>query len=202
VFGDEHRPHTDHAADQDADLRWLWRMPRRRLDAECVHDALWSAAGRLNLRMGGPSDRQFDMRPGRHVTPLVDYGLFPVADQPTQRRSVYRFLFRTLPDPFMEALDCPAGDQIVAARGNGITVQQALALWNNAQSLTAAERLATRVQEETRERPTQIDRLFWLLLSRPPAADEARQFAAYTERHGLSNACRVLVNLNEFVFLD
>ena len=26
--------------------------------------------------MGGPSDRQFDLQPGIHVTPRVDYGKF------------------------------------------------------------------------------------------------------------------------------
>ena len=29
-------------------------------------------------------------------------------DQPEmRRRSIYRFVFRTLPDPFMDSLDCP-----------------------------------------------------------------------------------------------
>jgi hypothetical protein len=75
---------------------------------------------------------QFDLQPGIHVTPRVDYTKFDVSSLTARRRSVYRFLFRTLPDPFMDALDCPAGDQLTPARNASVTVQQALAMWNNA----------------------------------------------------------------------
>ena len=51
----------------------LWRMNRRRLDAESVHDAMLQAAGQLDTTMGGPSVRQFGSSPGVHVTPVVDY---------------------------------------------------------------------------------------------------------------------------------
>ena len=112
----------------DADNRLLWRMNRTRLDAESVRDAVLAFSGRLDLRMGGPSDRQFDLKPGIHVTPKVDYSKFDPNSGLGRRRSIYRFLFRTLPDPFMDSLDCPSGDQITPVRGNSVTVQQALAL--------------------------------------------------------------------------
>ena len=123
-------------------------MNRIRLDAECVRDAMLATSGQLDLRMGGPSDRQFDLKPGRHVTPVIDYGLFDLSGPAGQRRSIYRFLFRTLPDPFMEALDCPAGDQILPARTNSVTVQQVLAMWNDALVLKQAENLASRLKTE------------------------------------------------------
>ncbi len=91
----------------DVENRLLWRMPRTRLDAEVIRDCMLSLSGQLDLRMGGPSDRQFDLKPGRHVTPIIDYSLFDPNSVLAKRRSIYRFLFRTLPDPFMEALDCP-----------------------------------------------------------------------------------------------
>jgi hypothetical protein len=90
---------ADRAAAVDADNQLLWRMNRTRLDAECVRDAVLAMAGQLDRRMGGPSDRQFDLKPGRHVTPVIDYGKFDLASPAGQRRSIYRFLFRTLPDP-------------------------------------------------------------------------------------------------------
>ena len=108
----------------DSDNRLLWRMNRTRLDAECIHDAILTTTGKLDLTMGGPSDRQFALSPGSHVTPIIDYRDFDVDGAAARRRGVYRFLFRTLPDPFQDALDCPSGDQITPARGNSVTVQQ------------------------------------------------------------------------------
>ena len=70
-----------------------------------MRDSLLAISGRLDLRMGGPSDRQFGLEPGIHVTPKVDYAAFDLDSDAGRRRSIYRFLFRTLPDPFMEALD-------------------------------------------------------------------------------------------------
>jgi len=167
-----------------------------------VRDAVLAMAERLDLRMGGPSDRQFDLQPGRHVTPLVDYNKFDVDSPAGQRRSVYRFLFRTLPDPFMEALDCPAGDQMTPVRTNSVTVQQALALWNDAFLLRQCEHLAARLQ---RDQPTTAERValaFRLVLTREATPEETTQFAAYADRHGLANLCRVLLNSNEFVFVE
>ena len=66
------------------------------------------------------------------VAPTVDYAAYDWCKMKSHRRSIYRFVWRGIPDPFMEALDCPAGDQLTAARNNSVTVQQALAMWNTA----------------------------------------------------------------------
>jgi Protein of unknown function (DUF1549)/Protein of unknown function (DUF1553)/Planctomycete cytochrome C len=186
----------------DADNRLLWRMNRTRLDSECVHDAILSATGRLDLRMGGPSDRQFALSPGIHVTPNVDYNVFDIDSDTARRRSVYRFLFRTLPDPFHDALDCPSGDQMTPARANSVTVQQALALWNNAFVLRQAEHLAARIESQAGTTDQQIDLAVQLVLSRPSTEIERSKFGAYAAKYGLSNACRLLFNSNEFMFVD
>ncbi|MBL9162177.1 MAG: PSD1 domain-containing protein [Planctomycetaceae bacterium] len=190
-----------HAASADVGNRLLWRMNRTRLDAECVHDAILASTGRLDLRMGGPSDRQFALTPGHHVTPIIDYRDFDVDSDAARRRSVYRFLFRTLPDPFQDALDCPSGDQITPVRGNSVTVQQALALWNNAFVLRQAELLAMRLANEAGTTAEQIELAVELTLGRA-AADERRSLTEYAEEHGMANACRLLLNANEFVFVD
>jgi hypothetical protein len=190
------------AAAIDADNRLLWRMNRTRLDAECIHDAILTTTGRLDLRMGGPSDRQFALTPGHHVTPIVDYRDFDVDSDAARRRSVYRFLFRTLPDPFQDALDCPSGDQITPARGNSVTVQQALALWNSAFVLRQAEHLAARLEAQAQTTAEQIDLAVELTLGRSATTEERQSLAAYAEEHGMPNMCRVLFNANEFVFVD
>ncbi len=104
----------------DADNVYLWRMHQTQLDAEMVRDAVLQVSGQLDLTMGGPSVKHFVERPGIHRTPKVDYLAFD-SDQPAaRRRAVYRFLFRTVPDPFMDALDCPDGSQFTAVRSHSM----------------------------------------------------------------------------------
>ena len=188
----------------DADNALLWRMNRSRLDAEAVRDTLLEASGTLDLRMGGPGDRQFDLQPGIHVTPKVDYARFDRDSEAGSRRSLYRFLFRTLPDPFMDALDCPAGDQLTPVRTSGITVQQALALWNDELVLRQAARLAASLQRELPDRGMEqhlavaVERLY----ARPARPSDLAELLPYARRHGLAATCRLLFNSNEFIFVD
>ncbi|PYM13067.1 MAG: hypothetical protein DME18_09840, partial [Verrucomicrobia bacterium] len=186
----------------DQDNRLLWRMNRTRLDAEQVRDAILQISGCVDLRMGGPSDMQFDLQPGIHVTPKVDYTKFDVASPAARRRSVYRFLFRTLPDPFLDALDCPAGDQLTPVRNAGVTVQQALAMWNSAFVAYYAERFAARLESLAKPARDRIALACELALNRPPSREEIEDFAAYAEKHGFANLCRLILNSNEFMFIN
>ncbi len=190
------------AVAEDVDNRFLWRMNRTRLDAECVRDAVLAISGRLDLRMGGPSDRQFDLRPGIHVTPIVDYAKFDLDSPAGRRRSIYRFLFRTLPDPFMESLDCPSGDQITPQRANSVTVQQALAMWNDAFIARHCEHIAARLSSGGDSTAEQVDALAQSTLGREPRDGERDELIAYAERHGMANLCRLLLNTNEFLFVN
>lgn len=196
------RPATDPAALRDSENQYLWRMNRVRLDAESIRDAMLAIAGQLDLRMGGPSDRQFTLRPGSHVTPIIDYSQFDLAGPGANRRSVYRFLFRTLPDPFMESLDCPAGDALTPVRDNSVTVQQALALWNDALVARRSEQFAARLRSISPTPSEQVLAAMNLACGRPPTAEELAELVAYAQRHGLENLCRVIFNLNEFVFVN
>src|SRR6185503_1862986 len=163
---------------RDADNRWLWRMNRSRLDAESIHDALLQITGRLDLTMGGPSDRQFALSPGIHVTPMVDYGKFDVDSADGRRRSVYRFLFRTLPDPFMDSLDCPEGSQLTATRGASVTALQALSMFNNQFVVRQSQHLAERAVAEASSLPDQVRLACELTLGRSPSAEESAEWNA------------------------
>ena len=43
---------------------------------------------------------------------MLDYAGFDVDSPGDRRLSIYRFVFRTLPDPFMDAMDCPDASQL------------------------------------------------------------------------------------------
>jgi hypothetical protein len=52
------------------------------------------------------------------------------------------------------------------------------------------------------ERAGSVEAAFRLALAREPTADAKRELEEYAKRYGLPNASRVILNLNEFVFVD
>jgi hypothetical protein len=187
---------------KDAENEWLWRQNRRRLDAESVHDAILQLAGRLDTKMGGPSVQQFTLSPGVHVTPVVDYSEYNWDSKGSCRRSVYRFGFRTLPDPFYDALDAADPSQLTAVRTESTTPLQALELLNSAFVLRQCEPCAERLRRASPSLDEQIRLAFLLAYCRAPTADEVALLSAYTAAHGLSNLCRLIINTNEFLFIN
>jgi hypothetical protein len=90
----------------------------------------------------------------------------------------------------------------VDRRNESLSPLQALALLNNGFLLTQAEALAERVQKEASAPDDQIIRAFRLALSRRPSPAEVGELGRYAQRNGLPQACRILLNLNEFLFVD
>jgi mono/diheme cytochrome c family protein len=189
------------AQSADADNRLLWRMNRRRLEAEAIHDSVLSAAGQLDLTMGGPSYQDFVIEHPEH-SPHYEYRLFDPEDPKSHRRSIYRFIVRSQPQPFMTTLDCADPSMSVEKRNESMTALQALALLNDQLMLAMAAHFAQRIAKESGTPEEQIERAYLLALGRKPRTDEHDALTAYAKQHGMANACRVIFNLNEFVFVD
>jgi hypothetical protein len=193
--------HNPEFAKVDGDNQYLWRMNRARLDAETVRDAVLQVSGKLDRMMGGPSVKHFVQSPGIHRTPRVDYVGFDPDALGSHRRSVYRFIFRTLPDPFMDALDCPDASQFTAARASSVTVLQALAMLNDQFMVRMSEHFARRVAGAG-PIEGQVRAAYLLALGREPTPREIERLSGFARRHGMANACRLLLNCNEFLFLN
>lgn len=193
---------TDRAdgARVDADNRYLWRMNRSRLDAESLRDAMLFIAGRLDFTMGGPSVQQFHFKDDH--SPVYDYSRFDVGSPAATRRSVYRFIVRSVPDPFMETMDCPDPSLLAPRRGTTVTALQALALLNDPWVLQQAEAWAGRLASSTSDLSAQVVAACELALNRPPQPREAVRLLAYAREHGTTNLCRVLLNTSEFIVVD
>jgi mono/diheme cytochrome c family protein len=187
---------------KDADNRWLWRMNRTRLDAETVRDSVLLLSGRLDDTMYGPPVQHFISKPGVHVTPDADYDAYDVDAPAARRRCIYRYIFRTRPDPLLEALDCPEASQSAPVRATSVGALQALALWNNKFTLRHAEHLAALAVQASQMESEQVDFVVHRLYGRVPSDAERTEWAAYAHRHGLANFCRVLFNSSEFLFID
>jgi hypothetical protein len=189
-------------SEMDADNRFLWRMNRARLDAESVRDAVLQITGKLDLTMGGPPVKQFHFEdPNPENTPIADYNRFYLESPQNFRRSIYRFLFRTLPDPFMDTLDCADASQLTPVRNVSTTALQALAMWNNAFIARQCEHFAERVAKAG-SIPEQIKLVSELALGRPPTKSELKDLTLYAEKYDMVNACRLILNSNEFMFIN
>ena len=177
-------------------------MNRTRLDAESVRDAVLLVSGQLNDSRFGPPVRHFLVKPGVHVTPEPDYVKFDVDSTEARRRSIYRYIFRTRPDPWLEALDCPDASQSAPVRVASASPLQALALWNNKFMLKHADHLATLAIKTSNDPDEQLDFLARRVFSRMPTGEEQHAWSTYGRKHGLANLCRVLLNSSEFLFVD
>jgi hypothetical protein len=178
-------------------------MNRTRLDAESIRDAVLQITGKLDLKMGGPSVMQFKLDdPNPSNTPKVDYAQFDVDSPDSCRRSIYRFIFRTLPDPFMDCLDCPDASQLTASRNVSITPLQAMALMNDRFIIRQSEHFADRLARTSPALTRQIEAAYHLALGRPPTSAELKMLEPYARKHGLANTCRIILNSNEFVFVE
>jgi hypothetical protein len=186
--------HRDDAVLLDADNRLLWRMNRLRLDADSYRDFVLATSDRLDPALGGPSVRQFVTGPPVQLTPTLNYEAYDWAALPKHRRSIYRFVWRGVPDPFMDALDFPDLGMLAPARGFSASALQSLALYNN--------RFVLHFSGELGKKHTTPEEAVRRVLLREPTPEETRQFATYAQKNGLAALCRVLLNSNEFLFVD
>ena len=185
----------------DAENKYLWRMNRRRLEAEEIRDSILAVSGKLNAEMGGPGFYLFELEKPDH-SPHYEYNKFDPEDVRSHRRSVYRFIVRSQPDPFMTTLDCADSSQSTPRRHETLTALQALSLLNNRFTLTMAQHFANRLEKDVASTNDQVDRAFVLLIGREASREERTDMGAYAEKYGLSALCRLLFNLSEFVFVD
>ena len=185
-FGFSRNDAAKAAATLDSSNRLLWRQNPRRLDAEKLRDTVLAVSGKLNLARGGPGYRDFNYTEA--YAPIYDY-ITP--DKPELwRRSIYRFIVRTTPHQFMTTLDCPDPANFTPARAQTTTALQALTLSNNEFMLQQARHLA--------ERAKTPERAFQLCFQRDPTTDEL----AAAKQLDLFSLCRMLLNANEFVYVD
>ncbi|MEE3061734.1 MAG: DUF1553 domain-containing protein, partial [Verrucomicrobiota bacterium] len=185
----------------DSSNQWLWRMNRRKLSAEEMRDSVLMVSGKLNLEMGGPGFYLFNLEHTAH-SPHYYYHKFDPEDEKSHRRSIYRFVVRSQPNPFMTTLDCADSSQSTPKRNETLTALQALSLLNNKFTLVMARHFADRLAREEEKITRQVELGFELVAGRPPSSEEQGLLSEYASRHGMDNLCRSLFSLSEFAFID
>jgi mono/diheme cytochrome c family protein len=184
----------------DSSNQYLWRMNRRRLEAESLRDAVLAVSGKLDMKMYGPGFFLFGFIDDH--SPHYLYEKHDPDDPASLRRSVYRFIVRSVPDPFMTTMDCPDPSLIAEKRNETVTALQSLSMLNNALMVRQAEHFAKRIEAMAPDAPGRIAAAFRLAFDRRPTDEEASLLAAYAQKNGLPNTCRLIYNMNEFIFID
>ena len=183
-------PASETALKKDPENRFWWKMTTRRLDAEQIRDTILATTGQLNPAMGGPS-----------------------VDAKEPRRSVYTKLKRNAPDPLLDVFDAPEGLSSTALRNVTTTPPQALLLFNSPFMLGQAKAFADRLDREKSE--DTIERAYRLAFGRGATRAEKVQAEAFIQeqmarvggqadarRRAFVDFCQVLLNANEFMYID
>ncbi len=191
---------------RDPENRLLGRGPRFRLDAEEIRDNALFVSGLLVDSMGGKGVKPY--QPSNIWEPVGFVGsntreYRQDTGAALYRRSLYTFLKRTAPPPFMAAFDAPNREQFCPRRERSDTPLQALQLMNDVQHFEAARALAERMLTEGG--PTARDRItfgYRVVLARSPAEDEIavvdRALASHLARYARDpDAAREVISEGE-----
>jgi hypothetical protein len=191
--------YNEQAAAVDADARYLWRYPPRRLEAEAIRDSILAVSGKLDRSTGGPGFRLYKYTVDNVATYL------PLEEFPAEtfRRSVYHQAARSVRDDMLGTHDCPDTTQPEPKRVVTTSPLQALTLLNNRFSLDQARYFAERLAREAGDgkHESQVERAYQLAFGRSPKPQEKAAGLELIRKHGLTIFCRVLFNANEFVYV-
>ena len=185
------------ASARDADVRWLWRYPSRRMESEVMRDSMLWVSGRLNLSMGGRGFDLFNNRGGLSgFKPVETYSGVGL------KRMVYAHKVRREREAVFGAFDCPDAGQSTARRRESTTPIQALNLLNSRFTVEQAEAFGRRVESEVGgDAVRQVERSYVLALGRRPTEQELGTVVPVVREHGPAVLARALFNSNEFLFV-
>jgi hypothetical protein len=169
---------------------FFWHFRLQRLEAEPIWDSILSAAGNLDITLGGPS---FD--------PVTDSGH-------SNRRAAYMVRgYSTNGDVtpnFLRSFDVDDGRAPCPVRTQTVTAPQALFAMNSPEIDRATAKFAERLKQESKgDLHAAIDLGYRMTLARPPSADEATRAEAYLQGDParLKSFGWLLLNLDEFVYV-
>ncbi len=177
------RYRNDPQARDDPDNLLVWRMERRRLDAEAIRDAFLAASGSLNSKMGGPGVRVPIEKAIEDLifTEAEVVDLWPETPDPSEhdRRSLYLYRKRNVRYPMFDAFDAPDTQTACPRRDVSTHALQPLILLNSAFAIDRARAFAGRVLFESDSTDSRIAHAYMITLARDPSPAELAQARSF-----------------------
>jgi hypothetical protein len=173
----------------------------RRLEVEAIRDSMLAVSGQLHSKPFGPA-----MKPGIPAAAIEantdKYNVWQASDErEASRRSIYAFIKRGLVVPMFETLDLADTVSSCPQRQTTTVAPQALSLFNGEFANQQAKHFARRLEREAGADLGEQIRLAWrLALCRDPSRRELDEATAFCQGEPLDQLCRVILNLNEFVY--
>ncbi|MBM3735924.1 MAG: DUF1553 domain-containing protein [Acidobacteria bacterium] len=197
------------AAREDPENRMLWRMSRRRLEAETIRDSMLAVSGMLDSRAGGPALPLMipgNVNLGKPEFLKEEATLDPKA---RYRRSVYLPVVRKGQMAELDGLDLfnfPDVNQITGARQSTTIPTQALYLMNAPfvkEQATALAKLILAGEMSDENRIRALVRRVWARDLKPGEADALLGYlrsAASDRIEAWTRLCHSLLISNEFLY--
>jgi Protein of unknown function (DUF1553)/Protein of unknown function (DUF1549)/Planctomycete cytochrome C len=159
---------------QDAGNRNWWRAERRRLDAEALRDSMLSAAGELNLQIGGPGFRPTISPEALEGLSMKSKAWNASTPEEQSRRSLYIYFKRGLLPPMMTTFDLCDSTQSCGKRDITTVPTQALTLMNNSFVHNRSNKIARDILDNQSDQPSQVRKLWIKVYGREPETDEIK----------------------------
>jgi hypothetical protein len=193
----------------DPQNKRLHRMPMRRLEAECIRDAILTVSGQADAKLYGPS-----VLP--NFTPYMTGRGRPKDSGPLDgqgRRSIYLGVRRNFLSPMFLAFDYPIPFTTMGRRSMSNVPAQALTMMNNPFVIEQARLWAARVVSmPDRSDHERVLDMYVTALGRPPEDAEElaaldflgreRGSSALNDPRAWADLAHVLFNVKEFIFVQ
>jgi mono/diheme cytochrome c family protein len=171
----------------DPKNRLLAFFPPRRMAAEEIRDAMLAITGKLNPEMGGPGvypeiNWEVATQP-RHIMGSVAPAYQPSpSPRERNRRTIYAFRYRTLPDPLLQEFNRPNSEVSCERRNETTVTPQVFELFNGQFAHDRALALAARIAKKTKDRSKRVRAAFQRVYGRNPNKDELRLCTAHVAK--------------------
>jgi len=205
-----------HVADPDNSL--LWHMRLRRLESEIIRDSMLAVSGKLVTKTGGPPVATVTENDGMVI--IDESKISDISDK--YRRSIYMVARRRYNLSMLGVFDHPVMSTNARERGASAVVLQSLMMMNDKEVITQAGYFADRILGSAAQGATDQDLLngaYRIAFGRKPDTTESTTLAGLLQRErerfrvagdarqkagrdALASVCHVLLNANEFLYVE